>query len=72
MMSNYPPGVSESDEHFNPSDDDYAVVTWPEHRRDERVRIVNSPSENVFNVVYVGSGESAVIHADNLVMEGDV
>jgi hypothetical protein len=48
-----------------------AVVRWPEHRRGQRVRIVNSPSDGVYNVTYVDTDEPAVIHADNLDPEGN-
>lgn len=45
-----------------------ATITWPEHLKGQHVEIVNSPAENMYNVI-LEDGRSLVIHADNLTFD---
>lgn len=45
-----------------------ATVTWPEHLAGQTVELVSSPAEGIYNC-RLKSGESMVIHSDNLQLQ---
>lgn len=46
-----------------------AIVIWPEHLAGQSVELVSSPAEGIYNC-RLESGESMVIHSDNLQFPG--